>query len=127
MRSLLVLIAIGFTLSACAETVSVNRQMVVAALPPDCPLDLVQADMMDLSPLSTKWDFLGTVSVAANHGLNPADEEYRALIRPKACELGGTSVALTLSNSTAAPLGEGGALVYAVLRPNSAPAGPTKF
>ncbi len=82
---------------------------------------------MELSPMSTTWDFLGTVSVAANHGTDPTNEKYRALIRPKACELGGTAVALMLNNSTETSVGDGGAIIFGVLRPKSVPAGPTKF
>lgn len=127
MRNALIAAAVLVPLLGCVEMVSVNRQMVVPSLAPDCPLELVQADMMELSPMSTKWDYLGTVSVGANHGLDPSNEEYRALIRPKACELGGTAVALMQSGNSSAMGTTSGSLIYAVLRPKSAPAAPAKF
>jgi len=116
-------------LAGCVQMVSVNRMMSVPPRPADCDLALVQADMMELSPMGTKWDYLGTVTIAANQTVDSASEQARALIRPKACELGGTSVALmtSMSNSGGMGFARGGAVVFAVLRPKTAPAAPTKF
>jgi hypothetical protein len=122
---LLMLVAVG--LSACVEMVTMNRAMLVPSRDAQCQLELVQADMMELSPMSTKWDYLGTISIGANHNLDPMSEQARTVIRPKACELGGTAVALMQSSNSAAMMGSSGALIYAVLRPKEAPAAPGKF
>jgi hypothetical protein len=114
-------------LSGCVQMVSVNRAMVVPSLAADCALELVQADMMELSPMSTKWDYLGTVSIGANHDLDPSSEKARAMIRPKACELGGTSVALMQSSNATMGMGTSGSIIFAVLRPKQAAPAPTKF
>lgn len=126
MRALLCVAAV-VALAGCVEMVSVNRAMVVPSRDANCELELVQADMMELSPMSTKWDYLGTVSIGANHGLDPMSEQARTVIRPKACELGGTAVALMQSSNSEAMMGTSGAIIYAVLRPKQAPAAPTKF
>jgi hypothetical protein len=114
-------------LAGCVEMVSVNRAMSAAPREANCELALVQADMMELSPMGTKWDYLGTVSIGANHGMDPASKEVREMIRPKACELGGTAVALMQANSASMVMGSNSAIIYAVLRPKQAAAGPTAF
>ncbi len=115
------------SVTGCMEMVTVSRMMTVPPREADCSLELVQADMMELSPMGTKWDYLGTVSIGANHGLDASSEQARAMIRPKACELGGTAVALMQTSNSATAFGSSGSLMYAVLRPKQAPAAPTKF
>jgi hypothetical protein len=114
-------------LSGCVQAVSVSRNIQAPSRPANCELELVQADMMELSPMGTRWDYLGTVSIAGNHDVDPTSEAARAMIRAKACELGGTSVALMVSSNGSAPIGSSAALMYAVLRPKQGPAAPTKF
>jgi hypothetical protein len=126
MRQLEILAAL-LALSGCVEAVSVSRNMPAPSRPADCELELVQADMMELSPMGTRWDYLGTVSIGANHNLDPTSEAARTMIRAKACELGGTSVALMVSSNGSSPMGSSGALMYAVLRPKQGPTAPTKF
>ena len=112
------------------EMVAVNQMMAAPPRPGDCKLELVQADMMELSPIGAKWDFLGTVTLAkANtNGLDPSSEAVRSIIRPKACQMGGTSVALMSSTSSSASMGSSGAgITFAVLRPKTAPSAPSQF
>ena len=127
MKKLMLFLVAAIALPGCVKMVSVNRAMFAPARADDCELELVQADMMELSPMGTTWDYLGTVSIGANHHLDPMSEEARAVIRPKACELGGTAVALMQGSNSASTMGGGGAVTYAVLRPKQAPAAPTKF
>src|SRR5205807_949001 len=101
--------------------------MVAPSRPADCNLELVQADMMELSPMGTKWDYLGTVSIGANHSLDSGSEQARAMIRPKACGLGGTAVALMQSGNSSVGMGTSGSIIFAVLRPKQAAPAPTKF
>jgi hypothetical protein len=105
-------------LPACVEMVSVSRMKMAPPREPHCPLKLVETDMTDLSPLGTRWDLLGIVSIGANHGVDPVSEKAREMIRPKACELGGTAVSLVQSVSSRASIGMGtsGAVQFAVLR-----------
>jgi hypothetical protein len=129
-RTALSLSAGVMVLAGCSsEMVTVNRAMSVPARPGDCKLELVQADMMELSPLSTKWDYLGTVAIGKSYsdGLDPASEKVRTIIRPKACELGGTAVALMANSTSSSMMGSGSSIIFAVLRPKQAPAAPTQF
>jgi hypothetical protein len=118
-------------LAGCSpEMVAVSQMMSVPPRPDNCRLELVQADMMELSPMGAKWDVLGMVTIAKGNtnGLDPASEAVRSIIRPKACHLGGTSVALMTNTAASAPMGgSGGAITFAVLRPKQAPAAPTQF
>lgn len=117
--------------SGCSpEMVAVSQMMAVPSRPDDCKLELVQADMMELSPMGTKWDLLGMVSIAKGNtnGLDPSSEAVRTIIRAKACHLGGTSVALmTNTTANAGMAGSGAGITFAVLRPKQAAAGPTPF
>lgn len=118
-----------FAIGCSGQMVSQSQMMAAPPRPDDCALELVQADMMELSPMGTKWDFLGTVVVSKrwSGSLDPSDEGLRALIRPKACQLGGTSVALMQNVSSSSAMGSGAGIVFAVLRPKQAPGAPTKF
>lgn len=124
-------LAVTFLLANCSpQMVAVSQMMVVPPRPDNCPLELVQASMMELSPMGTKWDVLGMVTIAQGHasGLDPSSEEVRAIIRAKACHLGGTSVALMSNSSAAGPMGGSAAgITFAVLRPKQAAAAPTQF
>jgi hypothetical protein len=113
--------------SACVVAVSQTRMMAAPSRAPDCGLQLVQADMMELSPMGTKWDVLGMVTVGANRASDPNDPKIRALIRPKACELGGTAVALMQSTNAQSLMGTGSGIVFAVLRPKSDRSATTQF
>lgn len=123
----LCLVAIGLT--GCAEMVSVNRMISAPARPADCDLELVQADMKELSPMGTTWDMLGIVSVSAGRELDPASDKAKSMIRPKACGLGGTAVALmqSMSASNNMSFGSSNTIQFAVLRPKQAAQAPTKF
>ena len=131
MRNLLLASALGLLLlPGCGSSmVTVSQMMPAPARPASCPLELVSASMMELSPMSSKWDFLGIVAVSKSWSgsLDPNDPSLRALIRPKACGLGGTSVALMQNATSNAGMGSSSAIMFAVLRPKQAPAAPTPF
>jgi hypothetical protein len=114
-------------LAACGPVVMESRMKSAPPRAEDCALELVEADMMELSPLGTKWDYLGTVSVSKVGSIDPTDARIRALIRPKACGLGGTAVALLQSMNAAGMMGSGSGLSFAVLRPKSAPSTSSRF
>ncbi len=68
-----------------------------------------------------------SIAKANTSGLDPSSEAVRSIIRPKACHLGGTSVALMTSTTSSAPMSSGAGIVFMVLRPKQAPAAPTAF
>ncbi len=111
------------------EAIGVSRMMMAPPRPPTCELQVVQASMMELSPMG-KYDILGYVNVAQLSVPDPLAEANRAQVRPKACELGGTYIAIMTSATNLNPwgIGKAGATVYAVLRDKStAPVAPQKF
>jgi len=130
-QKILLTVAGALLLAGCSpEMVAVSQMMAAPPRADDCKLELVQADMMELSPMGTKWDVLGMVTIAKGNtnGLDPSSEAVRSIIRPKACHLGGTSVALMANTAASGPMGGGGAgITFAVLRPKQAPAGPSQF
>lgn len=129
MKRLVLLASCLLAVSCAAEMVRVNQMKMAPAREPDCKLELVEADMMELSPMGTKWDFLGTVSIGANDRVDPMSEATRAMIRPKACKMGGTAVALMQSSAATTNLSPGtsSGVTFAVLRPKQAPDAPTEF
>jgi len=92
-----------------------------------CALQLVQADITQMS-FNQTWDVLGYVTLLDHSIQDPAAEENRALVRPRACAMGGTSIAVALNSANTNQLGQSGSgIVYMVLRPKAAPAAPTAF
>lgn len=103
--------------------------MPAEARPANCELQFVQASMMDLSPMG-KYDILGYVNVSELAVPDPLAEENRREVRPRACELGGSYVAIMISATNLNPygIGKAGGTVYAVLRDKSrVPAAPQRF
>ena len=93
----------------------------------NCDLQLVQADGTSVD-FNQRWDLLGYVSLQNNGLLDPAAPENRALVRPRACAMGGMAVAVAMSSSAQNVFGaRGSALVYMVLRPKTWAQKPSQF
>lgn len=113
-------------LAGCApETVNVAQMIVAPPRPDDCRLELTGGAPTEMS----NWDLLGMVTLTRGNtsGLDPSSEDVRSLIRPKACRLGGTSVALMTNAQAHVRGGAQGIVTFMVLRPKQAPAAPTQF
>lgn len=96
--------------------------------PADCSLDLVEADITSLS-FNQTWDVLGYVTFVDEGSQDPMSEENRELARPRACKMGGTSIAIAMNSTSTNQLGQqGSGVTYMVLRAKaSASAQPTAF
>jgi hypothetical protein len=120
------------TLAACGPKLGISEtQMIPApARAADCQLEMQQVDPTSISFNST-WDVLGYVTLLDSKAQDPMDAQNRELVRPRACRMGGTvvAVAMNATNQVATGLGPrtGSGLTYMVLRPKSAPAAPTAF
>lgn len=114
--------------ASCAPNISETRMVFAPARESNCALELIHVDMMSVS-FQQQWDLLGHVTLGdTGPRPDPASEENRALVRPRACSMGGTAVAVVASTTNRTPLGkQGNALVYIVLRPKSAASAPSKF
>jgi hypothetical protein len=91
-----------------------------------CALELVQVDVTDPA-FNQRWDVLGYVTLSSGRTLDPAAEANRSVVRPRACAMGGTSLAVTSTSSNSTGPRTGSALMYMVLRPKGAPSAPTTF
>jgi len=116
------------TLAACATKLSVfeTRMIAAAPRPSNCALAFVSVDMS--TPSATAWETLGWIQFSDVGVQDPMAEENRALVRPRACAMGGTAVTLGASSvGQGVRPGETSSIVYAVLRPVGAAPAPTVF
>ena len=115
-------------LAACGKA-GINETRMISATPraDHCNLDLVQVDLTAVSFNST-WDVLGYVTLADKGSQDPNAAENREIVRPRACNMGGTAVAVAVNSMSQNNLGQSGSgLVYMVLRPKAAAAAATTF
>jgi len=123
MRMMTMLLA----LAACGPAISETTMMKAERREANCTLELVQVDITQVS-FNQTWDVLGYVTLHDHEAADPVAEENRKLVRPRACAMGGTSIAIAMATTTTAPNGQqGGGLMYMVLRPKAAVATPSAF
>jgi|GEM_PF-2428655 len=130
-KAILASALLATSLAACAgpSVSSVMRMKMADARPADCSLQLVQVDMARLT-LDKQYDLLGYVMLGETGVHDPLSAEYRDAVRPKACAMGGTAVALAMSGQNTAMLSTGSGTLFAILRPYTEPsaaAPPTSF
>lgn len=113
-------LAIMAVLGACvssgaATSVTDVRMALAPSRPGDCALELAN-DSPTSPDFLEKWQLLGYVNVQGATA-DPYAVVTRDLVRPHACAMGGTAVALAITSQTtgAAP---SGAMVFMVLRPH---------
>ena len=109
-------------LSACGPSVSITRTKPMTARPADCPLEYVDVAFERIT-VDKEWTLVGYVTLSETGVQDPFAERYRAIVRPKACELGGTAVTMAMSTSNQATMGSGSGTIYAVLVPYTEPSG----
>lgn len=91
---------------------------------PDCRLELVQADPTSMA-FNQRWEVLGYISLGDRGRQDPTSAENRAIVRPRACAMGGTSIAVALSATSTNVYGsENTSLMYMVMRKK--PTGPAR-
>lgn len=124
----ILLVAIGLASCGPKAGIHVTRVIHASPLPANCALELVQVDRTSMAFNST-WEVLGYITFQDKGSQDPMAEENRALARPKACKLGGTSIAVAMSSTSTNQIGQSGSgIIYMVLRPKSAaPPPPTAF
>ncbi len=113
------------TFAACVTSssqVTETRMLHALSREANCTLAMVQADLASPS-FNQTWDILGYVTLSDASSPDPAAEDNRKRVRPRACAMGGTSVGVAIAASTAG----GSSLSYIVLRPKQAPSGPSTF
>jgi hypothetical protein len=75
------------------------------------------------------WEILGYINISEKHVENPFSEKYRALVRPRACNMGGEAIAIMQAASRESPSASGSGTTWAVLRYRRAPGAqpPSQF
>jgi len=120
MKHLLCLFVVA-TLLACGPKAGVFETRMLHAPPrePTCQLELVQVDIAAIG-FNQEWDVLGYVSFVDRGVQDPFAQENRELLRPRACAMGGTSVAIALNGAGQNRMGrQGSSISYMVLRPKT--------
>ena len=114
--------------TGCGPKVGINetRTMFAPSLPADCPLKLVEVDITSVE-FNQTWDVLGYVTLMDTGTQDPAAAGNRALVRPRACAMGGSSVAVAANSASSNMMGTGSGLVYMVLRPKAWKQAPQAF
>ncbi len=122
------LLATVLLLSACGPRISELR---LAPSPPrgaGCPLEFVKLDMMDLSSQTGVWQLVGNVFIGDAGLLDPFSDENKALVRPRACAMGGEGVTIMASASNERLISSASTVNYGILRHrSSAPEPPKAF
>jgi hypothetical protein len=120
-------VLVSAALAACGPNITETRMTFAPARTANCDLQLVQADVTAMD-FNHRWDVLGYVSLQNNGLIDPAAPENRALVRPRACAMGGMAIAVAMNSTAQNVFGaRGSALVYMVLRPKTWAQQPTQF
>jgi hypothetical protein len=106
-------------LAACGPNVSEVRS---ASYPPreeNCSLEFLKLDNQTMSGQGP-WEVIGQVILMEQGKQDPFAEERKAIVRPRACKMGGEAVAIMLNATSETLLSSGSTLSYAVLRKRTA-------
>jgi hypothetical protein len=116
----------------CGPSVSEMRMVGVPPKPAGCPLEFLQLSMEQISPASPSYSYevIGHVMVFESGVQDPFQEKYRALVRERACTMGGEAVAIVQQATNSTMMASGTGIDYAVVRRRvmgGAPPPPMKF
>ncbi len=114
-------LAIIAWLASCGPKAGITETRMVHAPPrePACALELVQVDITAVS-FNQQWEVLGYVSFLDRGSQDPFAKENRELLRPRACAMGGSSVAIAMNGTGQDQMGQqGSGITYMVLRPKT--------
>jgi hypothetical protein len=115
-------------LIGCGPNVTEMRTVSVPAREASCSLEFIKADMNEISSGTGKWELIGQIVLQEEGVQNPFDERYRAIVRPRACQMGGEAVALLMSATSQGLTTSGSAINYGVLRKRTTQASaPAQF
>jgi hypothetical protein len=114
------ILMVGMSLG-CGPKVSEVR---TASYPPreeNCALEFVKVDMADVSSQGGTWEMIGQIVLQGLGEQDPFAEEARAIVRPRACAMGGEAVGIVLHATSHGVLSAGTAINYGVLRKRGGP------
>jgi len=113
---------------ACGPAINETRMQSYPSRGETCELEFVKLDMNDLSSPQGTWQLIGYVTIGGLGTRDPFSEDNRAIVRPRACGMGGEGVAIVINSATSAPLTSTSSISYGILRHRTAEsAEPKKF
>jgi len=103
--------------ASCGPQISEVRSVNYPAREASCSLEFVQIDKMAAYTLYTdgKWQVIGQIILSEGGIVDPLSERYRAIVRPRACAMGGEAVALLTAGTNETATSSGSMTSYAVL------------
>ena len=107
-------VAGGVLLASCGPTISEMRQGNYPAREASCNLEFVTMNSTSFYT-DGKWEVIGQLVLEELGSADPLAERYRAIVRPRACAMGGEAVAIFMAG-TSETLGSKSTTSYAVLR-----------
>ncbi len=123
-----------------APAVGEVRMVVLPARPANCELELVSIQPDDMAPGHRfggggQYQMIGAITLGLTQGTDVMSEPIRALIRPRACAMGGEVVSLLATGdaghyaitSTSITTVTQTDAAFTVWGPRAAPSGPQKF
>jgi hypothetical protein len=116
-------------LFACAPKAGMSEVRMIHAPPRDagCKLEMVQVDITSVT-FNQTWEVLGYITMVDRGSQDPFSEDNKQLVRPRACAMGGTSVAIAMNaTSTNAFQQQGSGISYMVMRPKAWTQDPQAF
>jgi hypothetical protein len=107
----------GLLLASCGPQISETRTVSYPAREASCSLEFVQIDNMTAYTLYTdgKWQVIGQIILSEGGIADPFSERYRAIVRPRACAMGGEAVAILVAGTNQTVVSSGSMTSYAVL------------
>lgn len=112
----------------CGPSVSEVRMASYPPREPNCDLEFVKINMAELSTNQGPWELVGQIVINETGTQDPFAEEYRAIVRPRACAMGGEAVGILMSATSEGAYSSGSATNYGVLKKRSSDsAAPQKF
>ncbi|HEY0254438.1 MAG TPA: hypothetical protein VGC41_23080, partial [Kofleriaceae bacterium] len=114
---------------ACAPKVGTSEVRMIAAPPREasCKLEMVSVDITSIH-FNQQWDVLGYVTFLDTGQQDPFAESNKQLVRPRACAMGGSAVAIGMQAMGANQMNQtGSGISYMVLRPKTWTQKPEAF
>jgi len=111
--------------AACGPNVSEVRTVNYPPREQNCSLEFVKLDNQTMSGQGP-WEVIGQVVLGEHGKQDPFAEEYKAIVRPRACKMGGEAVAIMLNATSETFMSSGTTISYAVLRKRTAQADAPK-
>lgn len=91
-----------------------------------CQLEFVKLDMMDLSSENGTWQVIGNVFLGDSGILDPFSEKMKAIVRPRACRMGGEGVTLMTSATNEGLVSDATRINYGILKRRASTVEPPK-